>query len=285
MLKYIGSQDYFNNLSVTLTGIIIEGILFVILIRIFFWINDYKENRFKKYHGISILFHIYNRTLDQFAILFDFDLIVLKGNSNSNNILKYYFTHSAELKVNYENSHYYGNLKTKLYCIEHYCNNNKSITKNHEKILTAIESLNKELEFVDKSTFIDINNKMITLQLKAIRSLNNTLNRGLSDFLSYSAEPKPTEEELINMIHEITMLMMLSFYKDIRFYINYSVVESLKEELFLKENNYSRDEAMEEFYKLESKNNKRLEFWNDLFQLWQLIKRRKSKNTPNLKTK
>jgi len=64
MTAYIGSEDFFNGISVEIGGIIIEIILLSILIPLFIWIYKYKSNRRKKANAIALLFDLFHMYLD-----------------------------------------------------------------------------------------------------------------------------------------------------------------------------------------------------------------------------
>ncbi len=275
MKEYIGTPDFCNGMTVEMTGLIIEIFLLSLLVPLIIWIFNYRENRLKKYHGVSILFGLFNTTLDQIALLFDFDKIKFEkdGHLNSEDIdavLKYFFKNVNELKISYVKNFYYGNLEPKLFCIEHYCNNNKEISKDLSKVLKIIDSLNKSITDFEKIQFLEIKNKKLQIEISATKSFIFALCESIKEF----NEKKVENEKLIEIIHNLTLLMMSLFYKYVRFFENFHFYHKLKIEVLKIDYSNQRDNIMRKIYKKEEKNKNKGQFWSELFMLIRIIKRR-----------
>jgi len=270
MKEYVDTLEFWNDMTVEIGGLIIEIILLSILIPFIIWIYNYKRRRFNKYHGITILFGLFDSTLGQITLLLDFDTKYKESNLfSADPTFGYWAENANELEIGYTTSPI-GNLKVKLFCVEHFCEKNSSIATDKIKIKRIIESLNKIIEEYKSMQFLTINNRRIQNEINGTKALIYSISGMLQNY-----KDKSDDVDIIELIHNSTLMMMHLFYKHARFLQFYNVYSNLGEELFDRDYSKKRDEFLSKIRSKEAKEKKRNQFWSDLFLLFRLWRYRK----------
>lgn len=266
--KYLWSDDYINGVIVEVSGIIIEIALLSILVPTVIYLYNLRKKRRDKAAGIGILFDMYNFFLWQVSELFQFDKLRPEEYSKSDvdPCLFYWMKHLDAIPNSWSNSIHYGTVNSKMYCIEHYCQNNKQYPIDRARELEVLEAINHRMHYFDNLLSFGIDNYKIKQEIEAAKVFINSA----SEFLRVNA----TQTQMIELIHNSVFHMLGVFYKYVDFYEKYFIIRDLSSDI-LKNQEFSRDEFMDKIKKLDNKHNRRSRTRGTWYELFYVIKNRK----------
>lgn len=263
-IEYIFSKSFYSDIIVDLGlgGIIIELLLLSLFVPLIIWIKNRKKNKLNKFHAITILYGLFNEILDQFIILLEFDKIESERGDNVSPTLRYYLKNGNDIKVGYMNSYYYGELKPKLFCIEHFCQKHSEPKINNALIIDSKKSLKSIISRSNQIHLSNINDGGLNSEINILKSMLIELSELLRNF---QKEPK----KAINGLHALSFLMLELFYKYVDFYEDYFI--NLESEKKPENEDLSQKEFMNKIYRIEKKHSSKSEFRSELSSLMRIV--------------
>ncbi len=264
IVDYLKTREYFNGLVVEFSGVLIEIAILLILIPIVLWIIKRKAFRFDKYHSVFALFNIMHGYLDIIGVLFQFDKA--KTSETLGMFFEYWTSNYDEIPIiGYEQSRTIGDLKMKIYCLEHYCFNNRSAKISSQAIDTAKLELAKYLESFDRISPGLVKNNNVKEEM----SLMKQSIHGSQIIIDEVLQGKRDSSELIEHLHAITIMILTLYYKYAYFEATYSNKPKKYIDLGIKKD---RESTLKNFLKIETKIQKKLEFRHEFSYLIHVIK-------------